>query len=98
MIIRPAGSIDEVASLWITLTEHPWDFGDRVGRLETLAVLPSARGRGLGTALVGAVRAHWRAAGVGFATVSVIAGNDAAQRFYDRLGAVEFTRTSVFPV
>jgi ribosomal protein S18 acetylase RimI-like enzyme len=86
------------AAARITASASAWDFGDRVGRLETLAVLPGARGHGLGTALVASVRAHWGQAGVRFATVSVIAGNDAAVRFYERLGAVEFTRTSVFPV
>jgi ribosomal protein S18 acetylase RimI-like enzyme len=92
------GTVSGYAAARVTPSSSAWDFGARVGRLETLAVLPSARGRGLGTALLDAVRAGWREAGVQFATVSVIAGNEGAQRFYNRLGAVEFTRTSVFPI
>jgi GNAT superfamily N-acetyltransferase len=92
------GTISGYAAARITSSSSAWAFGARVGRLETLAALPSARGRGLGTILLDAVRSGWRDAGVRFATVSVIAGNDGAQRFYDRLGAVEFTRTSVFPI
>ncbi|MEV6847502.1 GNAT family N-acetyltransferase [Actinoplanes sp. NPDC051411] len=92
------GTVSGYAAARVTPSSSAWNFGAHVGRLETLAVLPSARGRGLGTALLDAVRAGWRDAGIEFATVSVIAGNDGAQRFYDRLGAVEFTRTSVFPV
>ena len=48
--------------------------------------------------MVEAVRAHWREHGVRFATVTVIDGNDGARRFYERLGATGFTRTSFFPV
>jgi ribosomal protein S18 acetylase RimI-like enzyme len=92
------GTLSGYAAARITESSSAWNFGARTGRLETLAVLPSTRGQGLGTALLTEVRTRWRQAGVHFATVAVIAGNDAAQRFYHRLGAVEFTRTSVFPV
>jgi len=92
------GAIRGYAAARVTGSTSAWDFGERVGRLESLAVEPGARGHGLGTALADAVRAHWRHLGVRFAMVSVIAGNDAAQRFYARLGAVEFTRTSFFAV
>jgi ribosomal protein S18 acetylase RimI-like enzyme len=63
-------------------------------------VEPGARARGydLGAALMDAVRTHLQGLGARFATASVIDGNDAAQRFYARLGAVEFTRTSIFAV
>jgi ribosomal protein S18 acetylase RimI-like enzyme len=98
LLVASAGdAVRGYAAARIAASASAWDFGDRVGRLETLAVLPDARGHGLGTVLVAAVREHWRQSGVRFATVSVIAGNDAAARFYERLGAVEFTRTSVFP-
>jgi len=92
------GAIRGYAAARLTESISAWDFGARIGRLESLAVEPGARGHGLGTALTDAVRAHWQGLGVRFATVSVIAGNDAAQRFYARLGAVEFTRTSIFGV
>jgi ribosomal protein S18 acetylase RimI-like enzyme len=98
LVADDEGTVCGYAAARITPSASAWDFGAHVGRLETLAVLPSARGRGVGTALLESIRARWRDAGVRFATVSVIAGNDGAQRFYDRLGAVEFTRTSVFPL
>jgi ribosomal protein S18 acetylase RimI-like enzyme len=92
------GEVQGYAAARITASAGAWQVGERVGHLETLAVAPDARGEGIGTALVGEVRAHWRRAGVCLAVVSVLAGNDEAARFYQRLGAVEFTRTSVFPV
>jgi ribosomal protein S18 acetylase RimI-like enzyme len=82
----------------ITPAASSWQFGPRVGRLETLVVRDDARGHGLGQQLVAEVQRHWRAADVRFGSVSVIAGNSGAARFYERLGAVEFTRTSYFPV
>jgi ribosomal protein S18 acetylase RimI-like enzyme len=98
LVADDGGTVSGYAAARITPSASAWNFGPRAGRLETLAVLPSARGQGLGTALLDAVRAGWREARVEFATVSVIAGNDGAQRFYDRLGAVDFTRTSIFPI
>ncbi|MFF5076614.1 GNAT family N-acetyltransferase [Actinoplanes sp. NPDC000266] len=92
------GAVEGYAAARVTPSVSAWDLGERVGRLETLAVAERARGLGLGTALVGEVRAHWRRRGVRFGTVSVISGNDSARRFYERLGAVEFTRTSLFAV
>lgn len=82
----------------ITASASSWDFGHRVARLETLVVSPGARSRGVGGLLVERLREHRRAADVRIGTVSVIAANSGAQRFYKRMGAVEFTRTSDFPV
>ena len=98
IVAESEGSVCGYAAARVTPSASSWDFGTVVGRLETLVVAAEARGRGVGAALVDAVRGHWRHFGVTFASVSVIAGNDAAQRFYERLGAVEFTRTSYFPV
>ncbi|MEU1275943.1 GNAT family N-acetyltransferase [Streptomyces sp. NPDC005799] len=86
------------AAARITASASSWEFGPTMGRLETLVVRDDARGHGLGQRLVAEVRRHWSAAGVRYGSVSVIAGNSGAERFYERLGAVEFTRTSHFPV
>ena len=70
--------------------EETWASGDRIAVLETLAVLPGHRGRGLGTALVERMYEELRALGVGHFTVGVIASNADAVRFYERLGLTRF--------
>lgn len=72
---------------------HPGDedtFPLRAGYAElyTLAVLPRARGAGIGTALLDAVDEALREAGVPNLTVAVMAGNEAAIRLYRRRGLV----------
>jgi ribosomal protein S18 acetylase RimI-like enzyme len=75
-----------------------WQWGDRVGVLETLVVDAEARGGGVGQALVGAARERLAASGVQVMKISVIAGNTGALRFYQREGAVDFVNTLVMPV
>lgn len=75
-----------------------WQWGDRVGVLETLVVEDEARGAGVGRLLLGAVRARLADAGAEVMKISVIAGNAGAMRFYQREGAVDFTTTLVMPV
>ena len=70
--------------------EETWATGDRVAQLETLAVLPEHRGRGIGTALVERFYEELRRIGVGHFVVGVIASNADAVRFYERLGLTKF--------
>lgn len=56
--------------------------------LESLHVLSGNRGRGAGTALMRATAAEMIARGHRTMRLGVIAGNDAAERFYERLGGV----------
>jgi ribosomal protein S18 acetylase RimI-like enzyme len=65
--------------------EETWVTGDRVAELETLTVLPEYRGHGLGRALIDAVYAELRRLEVAHMAVGVIATNDDAIRFYERL-------------
>ncbi len=51
-----------------------------------LAVAPAARGRGVGTALLGRLEAEARRAGRGRLALDVHRGNDAARAFYARRG------------
>jgi ribosomal protein S18 acetylase RimI-like enzyme len=74
-----------------------WDFGARMGKLETLVIQPGMRGRGTGRQLFDAVRRHWRALGVDYGSVSVMAENSDAVRFYEGLGAVEHSRIFYYP-
>jgi ribosomal protein S18 acetylase RimI-like enzyme len=63
-----------------------WQTPDQVAELETLSVLPEARGAGIGSALVHAVYKELRQAGITEITVKVIASNKDALRFYERRG------------
>jgi ribosomal protein S18 acetylase RimI-like enzyme len=66
--------------------EETWATGDRIAELETLGVLPAFRGRGTSMALTEAVQRELRRIGTEHMAVSVIASNEAALRFYERLG------------
>jgi ribosomal protein S18 acetylase RimI-like enzyme len=63
-----------------------WDTGERLGVVETLAVLPEERGRGVGARLLDAAERRLVDLGVRFLEVSVIAANDDAIRFYEHRG------------
>ena len=54
--------------------------------LETIVLLPEARGKGLGTALMDRVREEVREAGGTRLGLSVVAANEAAISFYRRHG------------
>jgi GNAT superfamily N-acetyltransferase len=71
--------------------EETWQTGDRIGVLETLAVLPDERGRGVGSALFERIYAELRRLGVPELEVAVISKNAAALRFYERHGLLPFT-------
>jgi ribosomal protein S18 acetylase RimI-like enzyme len=74
-----------------------WQWGERVGQLETLVVDADVRGAGIGQALVSAARSHLAQHGIQFMNISVLAGNDAAARFYEREGATALLQTVVMP-
>ena len=63
-----------------------WAAVERFGYLETLSVLPCARGAGVGTALLDAVQAHLSALGVVRLELTMVARNAGARRFYERAG------------
>jgi ribosomal protein S18 acetylase RimI-like enzyme len=73
--------------------EEAWVTGERIAVMETLAVLPSHRDRGLGTRLVEAVFARLRELGVTEWEVSTMWGNREAQRFYERFALRRFVVT-----
>jgi ribosomal protein S18 acetylase RimI-like enzyme len=63
-----------------------WRSPERAGEVETLSLLPAARGRGLGRALLDRAQEELRAAGIDELRLSVIATNERAVRFYEREG------------
>jgi ribosomal protein S18 acetylase RimI-like enzyme len=73
----------ETQATWIADT---WRRGERVGEIESLAVQPSHRGQGIGTALLDVLEAELRTIGVEDLILGVLAGNAAAQRLYARHG------------
>ena len=62
----------------MTREPEPW--------LESLHVPGELRGHGIGTLLMRSTAAHLRARGYDSMRLGVIAGNEAAARFYERLG------------
>jgi ribosomal protein S18 acetylase RimI-like enzyme len=65
--------------------------GDRYADLESIAVLPDARGRGIGTALLREIYRRLRTIGVMELTTRVVVGNTGARRFYERAGFLPST-------
>lgn len=60
--------------------------GARMAELESLSVLPEARGRGVGSALMEAAYDAMRELGAEQLMLYVMDGNDRAAGFYERLG------------
>ena len=63
-----------------------WDTGGRFAALESLAVLPEMRSRGVGRRLMSALYAALRRRGVAVLGIAVLATNARARRFYERKG------------
>jgi ribosomal protein S18 acetylase RimI-like enzyme len=72
-----------VAGSWI---EDTWQTGDRIGEIESLSVLPSYRGTGLGSQLLERLEAHLHDIGVEDMMLGALAGNADAIRLYERRG------------
>jgi ribosomal protein S18 acetylase RimI-like enzyme len=86
----PTDSPDAPPDGYATLSVKPggasWDFGERIGELETLAVATSRRGEGIGTLLIEACAERLRAEGVRYWGVAVVEANEGATRLYERAG------------
>jgi ribosomal protein S18 acetylase RimI-like enzyme len=66
--------------------DDTWTTGERIGEVESLAVLPQERGRGVGTLLLDCAEAILEHHGARDVVIGVLAGNDGARRFYERRG------------
>jgi ribosomal protein S18 acetylase RimI-like enzyme len=69
-----------------TWVPDTWVTGPRIGEIESLAVLPERRGRGLGTQLLDRLEGELREQGVADVVIGVLPGNDGAMRMYERRG------------
>lgn len=67
-----------------------WSASDPLAELSILAVLPRARGQGVGSALLDAVEQRLQELAVRDMTISVVTTNVDAMRLYERRGAVRF--------
>jgi ribosomal protein S18 acetylase RimI-like enzyme len=74
-----------------------WDAGERVGAVHDIAVLPGARGEGVGGLLLDRVAAELAAAGISHYRLNVLIGNDDAFRFYERRGLTAITTQMLGP-
>lgn len=75
--LREDGRVLGFCSLWLILDEL---------HINNLAIHPDARGRGLGTRLLGRVLEEGARDGARRATLEVRRSNDAARRLYRRMG------------
>lgn len=66
------------------------DTRGRTAELESLSVLPECRGEGIGSQLIEAVRGRLRDLGIEVWGLSVMDGNEAAMRLYERHGLRTF--------
>ena len=69
-----------------TWAADTWVTGARIGEIESLAVLPEHRGRGLGSELLDRLERALRAQGVTDLVLGLLPGNDSAARLYERRG------------
>jgi ribosomal protein S18 acetylase RimI-like enzyme len=70
----------------VTWTADTWQTGALIGEIESLGVLPSYRGQGIGSRLLGELISQLAAAGVHDLVLGVLPGNTAAIRLYQRHG------------
>ncbi len=72
--------------------------GERVGELETLVVATHLRGQGIGSLLLEAVRQRLREERATYWSVTVVKGNDGADRLYERAGFRLYNRQMMAPL
>ncbi len=81
---------EEQALGFLFATERDGLFGfessEKIGYVEDIAVLESARGMGVGRALMDAARERFRARGYSHFELSSVPGNEDARAFYRQLG------------
>ena len=66
--------------------DESWDTHGRFGVLESIAVLPEMRRRGVGRKLMIALYSELRRLGVRVLDIGVVATNEGARRCYERQG------------
>jgi ribosomal protein S18 acetylase RimI-like enzyme len=98
LVARSSGRLAGYAVVRVVEAAGSWRWGDEVGVLETLVVGSDDRGAGVGQALLEAARSRLAGWGIRVMTVSVMAGNEGALRFYRRVDAADYLQTLIMPV
>lgn len=86
LVAREQGATIGYALVRVTAGSPTWAEPERAGEVETLSLLPRARGRGLGRALLDRAAAELAAIGVDEMRLTAVATNHKAIRFYQREG------------
>lgn len=68
--------------------DDTWPLAKRYAEIYSLSVAPELRGKGIGTRILNFVDQELHRRGINDLRVSVMVGNDAAQRLYERRGLV----------
>ncbi|HYC80623.1 MAG TPA: GNAT family N-acetyltransferase [Solirubrobacterales bacterium] len=99
LLARPAGGGSALGFAVVTVEDayDSWDCGERIGDVHDLAVLPEARGAGLGGELLARVASELAADGVSHYRLLVLDGNDDAVRFYERAGMTAVVQQMLGP-
>lgn len=94
VIARDEGSSEPLGYLVCRLVDGgaTFDLGAMRGDVDSLVVHDQARGRGIGTALLEAVRAELVDRGVAYWSIGILAHNSEAARLYDRVGFRPWTQ------
>jgi len=66
--------------------DDTWPTGDRIGEIESLALVPGERGSGLGSLLMDAAEQRLADVDARDVLLHVMVGNDGARRFYEGRG------------
>ncbi|HIF12300.1 MAG TPA: GNAT family N-acetyltransferase [Dehalococcoidia bacterium] len=86
ILIAEDSSGDVIGYVWTSVTENNDDSGEMTGMIEMTGVLPSQRGRGVGSAVIAAGLRHLRERGAGVIDLEVDGENLSARRIYKDLG------------
>lgn len=86
LVAQRGESLVGYAMVHLRSASPTWSSSERAAEIETLSVLPEMRGRGVGGALLQAVRERLEPLGLSELSLHVLAGNDDATRFYERQG------------
>jgi GNAT superfamily N-acetyltransferase len=84
----PDGTALGYALVTVNEGSPSWPIG-RFGYIESISVLPEARGAGIGGALLSGVEDHRATLDVEHVELTVVAANAGARRFYEREGYAE---------
>ena len=86
ILIAEDSSGGVIGYIWTSVTESNDDSGEMTGMIEMTGVLPSQRGRGVGSAVIAAGLRHLRERGAGVIDLEVDGENLSARRIYKDQG------------